>query len=306
MTVVEEPLTIDLAGRSLVGILHRPTVLRVDTGVIVVVGGPQYRVGSHRQFTLLARALCDLGIPVLRFDYTGMGDSDGEFAGFESVAVDIRAAVDVLHARCPGLREVHLWGLCDGASAALMYAPSDRRVTGLILVNPWVRTTQGQAQAYLENYYGHRLRSARVWKRFAKDPAALFHALVSLLKNLVESRGGTGTSGAASQETEGFLARMLRAAEMFKGRTLILLSGMDIVATEFELLVSRSPKWQRAFARPNVHTERLPPANHTFSRREWHDWVVAQTFRFTSGQGAGPTHANCDSVGGLKPPWMRD
>jgi hypothetical protein len=38
-------------------------------GVLVIVGGPQYRAGSHRQFTLLARSLAAGGTPVMRFDY---------------------------------------------------------------------------------------------------------------------------------------------------------------------------------------------------------------------------------------------
>ena len=48
-----------------------------------MVGGPQYRVGSHRQFTLMARAFAAAGYPVLRFDYRGIGDSEGESRGFE-------------------------------------------------------------------------------------------------------------------------------------------------------------------------------------------------------------------------------
>jgi len=51
-----------------------------DTGVLIVVGGPQYRVGSHRQFVMLARFLADHGVPCMRFDYRGMGDVSGECA----------------------------------------------------------------------------------------------------------------------------------------------------------------------------------------------------------------------------------
>jgi alpha/beta superfamily hydrolase len=51
-------------------------------GVLIVVGGPQYRVGSHRQFALLARHLAEHGVPVMRFDYRGMGDSVGDIRTF--------------------------------------------------------------------------------------------------------------------------------------------------------------------------------------------------------------------------------
>src|SRR5262249_52771049 len=102
-------------GDSLVAIYHQATGAP-RRGVVIVVGGPQYRVGSHRQFVLLARALAESGIPVLRFDYRGMGDSEGEFTGFEAIDLDIAAAIDAFVARCPSLREIVLWGLCDAAS----------------------------------------------------------------------------------------------------------------------------------------------------------------------------------------------
>jgi hypothetical protein len=54
MTVSEEPLLFRCENARLVGILHRPAEQRTR-GVLLVVGGPQYRVGSHRQFVLLAR-----------------------------------------------------------------------------------------------------------------------------------------------------------------------------------------------------------------------------------------------------------
>ena len=55
MNVSETALTFPCQQQSLVGILHNPE--QVSTvGVVIVVGGPQYRVGSHRQFTQLARA----------------------------------------------------------------------------------------------------------------------------------------------------------------------------------------------------------------------------------------------------------
>ena len=131
----------------LYGILHlpKPTLPAPARGVLVVVGGPQYRAGSHRQFTLLARDLAAHGIPVMRFDYRGMGDSEGALRDFSAVGEDLRAAVDHFMASVPGMAEVALWGLCDGATAAGIYAAADRRVTGVALLNPWVRTDSGIA-----------------------------------------------------------------------------------------------------------------------------------------------------------------
>ena len=67
----EEALVFGCGGEALVGVLARPDA-PAARGVLIVVGGPQYRAGSHRQFTHLARELARNGIASLRFDYRGM------------------------------------------------------------------------------------------------------------------------------------------------------------------------------------------------------------------------------------------
>ena len=56
MSAPERGIVFGCAGEELVGVVH-PVASPVARGVLVVVGGPQYRVGSHRQFVLLARRL---------------------------------------------------------------------------------------------------------------------------------------------------------------------------------------------------------------------------------------------------------
>src|SRR4030095_1965420 len=137
MSLDERALTFHCEGDPLVGVLSGAT-LTAARGVLIVVGGPQYRSGSHRQFTLLARHLAEQGVPSLRFDYRGMGDSGGAPRTFENVRSDIRCAVNAMCDVLPGMKDVVIWGLCDAASAALLYAHQDARVSGVVLLNPWV------------------------------------------------------------------------------------------------------------------------------------------------------------------------
>lgn len=134
-------------------------------GVLVIVGGPQYRAGSHRQFTLLARSLAVQGIPVMRFDARGMGDGEGGQRTFEDLADDVRAATDCFMRAVPGLRDVVLWGLCDGAAAAVLHGGSDERIGGLVLLNPWARDEAGLAKAMLKHYYLRRLADPALWRK---------------------------------------------------------------------------------------------------------------------------------------------
>lgn len=189
----EEALVFEVEGTPLVGVLHRPAA-PCRRGVLLVVGGPQYRVGSHRQFILLARALALSGTPVLRFDYRGMGDSGGAERGFERVEADIRAAMDTFAATIPEMQEVVLWGLCDAAAACSFYAHKDRRVAGLVILNPWVRTDQGIARAYLTRYYAARLFDADLWRKLFSGRLDIKAAVGSFVNMVLSAVGVTGTS----------------------------------------------------------------------------------------------------------------
>ena len=113
MSARDEAVTFSVGGDRLMGVLSHPAQgAQTGVGVDVVVGGPQYRVGSHRQFALLARHLAGQGHAVLRSDARGMGDSEGEPPGFEASGPDIAAAMSALQDLCPTVRRVVLWGLC--------------------------------------------------------------------------------------------------------------------------------------------------------------------------------------------------
>jgi pimeloyl-ACP methyl ester carboxylesterase len=178
------------------------------------------------------------------------------------------------------VREVCLWGLCDGASAALMYVRQDSRVSHLVLVNPWVRTSAGEAQAYLEGYYRRKFRSPGFWRRMAKDPSAVLKAAGDFLSNLRLARQAPEVDVEVNEDDEHFLGQMLAGAHTFRGPILLLLSGRDLVATEFELLLERSDEWRDALSPPRVVTRKLPEATHTFSRHAWRDWAAAATADF--------------------------
>ncbi len=277
----ETALVFACEGAELPGILH-PGAPGANLGVLVVVGGPQYRVGSHRQFVLLARDLAAAGIPVLRFDYRGMGDAGSEFAGFENIDADIAAAIDVFCAQLPELREIVIWGLCDAASAALFYAWRDPRIAGLALLNPWLRTEAGQARAYLRHYYLARLANPELWRKIGRGEFQFAAALRSLLALFKQSRrvdqGDAAVHPpATASETASLPERMVESWRRFTGPMLLILSGDDLTAAEFRDTTKISRHWRRLLARPRVTIRELPEANHTFSRREWRDQVAAWT-----------------------------
>lgn len=262
MRFIEETALISCAGEILIGILAKPD-LPAQSGVVVIVGGPQYRVGSHRQFVLLSRALAHAGYAVLRFDYRGMGDSSGVQRDFESASDDIGAAIAHLQQGVPAVKEVALWGLCDGASAALLYCyeTHDPRVTGLCLLNPWVRSVASLAKTQVKHYYAQRLRQKEFWVKLLSGKVAL-SALGSFVRQVRQSAGASKQLAAASQP---FQQRMALAWHGFSGRMLLILSGNDYTAKEFVEYAQSDAMWRNYMGHAKLQRQDIAGVDHTFS-----------------------------------------
>ncbi len=287
----ETPVVFSGQGQSLIGVIHTCATAEPNRlGVLVVVGGPQYRVGSHRQFVLLARHLAGQGIPTMRFDARGMGDSSGEPRDFLTLHDDISAAVDCFLATCPALAGVVLWGLCDAASAALFYAHQDTRVKGVVLLNPWLFTPHGAAKTCLKHYYGRRLLSKDFWRKvwaLQFDLAGSARTLVALFRQAGQGGKGLLVAGQANQ-TDASLplpVRMRECLKQFSGPVLLLLSGRDLTADEFKEAVKADLQWQALLAEPRVTRHDLADADHTFATAAWREQVAEWTLRWVKKQG---------------------
>ena len=125
------------AGETLVG-----TIDEADgaTGLLIVSGGNEIRVGAHRGMALLAHRIAAAGFPVLRFDRRGIGDSTGSNAGFEGSGPDIAAAAAAFRAEQPHLTRVVGFGNCDAASALVLFGAA-AGIDGYVLANPWAAET---------------------------------------------------------------------------------------------------------------------------------------------------------------------
>ncbi len=275
--VRDEALAFSCEGETLVGVLTRPAGDRAcRTGVLIVVGGPQYRAGSHRHFVEVARELAQAGWPVLRFDVRGMGDSSGALAAFEQQTPDIGAAVAAFQAAVPGLQRIVLWGLCDGASASLLYLDErpDPRIAGLVLLNPWVRAADTYAATQVKGYYARRLLDPASWRELLRGRIGLGSLLdfARTVGRVIASRLRPAAP------VLGFQGRMARAWGRFAGPTLLVLSENDLTAREFVERLQGDAPLAAAAGRPSVQTLHLAGADHTLSSaaaREAHRQALA-------------------------------
>ncbi len=285
----EDPVVFPCEGEDLVGVLHRAESTARRGVVIVVAGGPQYRAGAHRQFVSLARTLVTAGYPVLRFDLRGMGDSSGAHRGFQHSNPDIRAAIDALLAREPQLKEVVLFGECESASGILFYAFQDPRVKGVALINPWVRTQESHARVIVKHYYSQRLLSREFWRKVFSGKFRVWESLGELARVLRAYWAGLQANAVPQQVASTYedladLPLPIKTAvglRSFDGQVLILMSGRDYIAREFDEVVKESKTWDGLLANPRIKRLDLAEADHTFSRDVWRsqaadsvrDWI---------------------------------
>ena len=280
-TPQERFVVFECEGESCIGVVSEPALgtMSADLGVVIIVGGPQYRVGSHRQFVLLARRLADAGIAVLRFDYRGMGDASGVMQTFEPTESDIAGALDAFRGACPGLRKLVLWGLCDAASAALIYwqRTRDPRVAALCLLNPWVRSEATLAKTHVKHYYGRRALEKAFWAKLFRGDVNVKAALQSIGRGIIAN-----PDRRIGAEATTFQDRMVEALTRFAGPVLILLSERDLTAKEFLEYARSSERWQGALRRPNVERQEIGDADHTFASADWRREVESRTLDWLS------------------------
>lgn len=266
----EIPLVFPCAGATLVGVVHKPASPAAIGVVTIIAGGPQYRGGVGRGMVSAARELSDAGVAVMRFDHRGLGDSGGEFLGFEHIAEDIQAAVTAFRNEVPQVKKVVLWGGCDSASGAMIHGWKIPDAISLVLGNPWVTTTQTQS-AVLRKHYLSRLGEKSFWLKLLRFEYNLLeyaraglHKLFARLAGIMAART-TSVTAADPVETDNYVNKMLDGLRRFEGSVLFLMSGQSLLSREFDELVSMDPDWHAVYNRTEFRRIDFPEADQTFS-----------------------------------------
>ncbi len=270
-----EPIVFDCEGEWLVGMVHPAAEPRPLGVLCVVAGGPQYRAGVGRSMLATGRRLAAEGVPVMRFDYRGMGDSSGAFRGFQHVGEDLAAAISAFKRAVPGLEQVVLWGGCDAASAIMIHAYQLDSVVAIALGNPWVSNSETQA-AVMRKHYLSRLREKSFWLKVVRlqyRPGDYLQGALGKIRNRLShasSRASepAGTSGTDQPSPSGnFVARMLSGLQRFDGPMMLVMSGASLFSREFDELLEQRPEWAAAVDAKLARRLDLPEADQTFSNQ---------------------------------------
>jgi uncharacterized protein len=237
---------------QLTAMLHLPKS-EAKSAILMIAGGTDYRIGSHRSYVRLAMAFAAAGHAVMRLDVAGMGDSSGTYAGFERQGGDIASAIATLRQRLLPNTKIILWGQCDGASASLIGLGDSYQADGAILCNPWVRNAQTSAEQIVRHHYRHRLTSRQSWQRLLSGQTNIWRSVKNLLAALVTL---SRKSGAPS----GYFEQIITCLKSGRCPCLVVIGGDDMGGQEFRLFMEK-----HQINGPKISLKLIDGGNHSFS-----------------------------------------
>ncbi|MFA6115702.1 MAG: hydrolase 1, exosortase A system-associated [Sphingomonas sp.] len=249
-------ITFPCAGDRLAGTLDEGGN---STGLLIVSGGNEIRIGAHRGMALLAARLAASGTPVLRYDRRGIGDSTGQNHGFLNSASDIAAAAATFVAET-GVRRLIAFGNCDAATAlALFHGVAG--VDALVLANPWVIEDKDDlpAAAAIRARYAEKLRNPKEVLRLLRGGVNISKVFGGLRK----------ISAAAPPAPDGLATRLFDALAASTIPVTILLARRDNTAIAFR------KHWEAA---PLAHVtlREYDTDSHSFATQADKQWLFEQ------------------------------
>jgi pimeloyl-ACP methyl ester carboxylesterase len=292
-------------GKMLFGTLHVPAAHdpRVPA-VLLLSPGVKMRVGPGRLYVPLTDALVARGHMVLRFDFYGLGDSEGELQ--ETMLADVYNNIEVgryvddtlcalqwLREKCAAKRFI-LGGLCGGAITAILAAQRDASVEGLLSIGMTVTLASNAATPgkFLTNTeiegrrraYFQKLLQPKSWLRlltFRSDYDVIWQSLKRMfVKEKPRAVADLSTApGTVPTEQRGnanplfplaFLAFLQRG-----GKALMLFSEKDRLYGEYEEKFALPFAAKLAPYLPQIEKHVIPNANHVVSLAEWRTTMLA-------------------------------
>ena len=191
--------------KSLVGILTEPTSGTSSNNfpaIIILNAGLLHRIGPNRLHVAIARKMAAAGFFVLRFDFSGIGDSSvrGDNLPFKKSSIcETQEAMYYLNSS-RGIGKFILVGVCSGANVAFKTACGDQRVVGVVGINGSYFDTEEiegldqHIKSSIQNrYYRKNLFNYRSWWRVITGKSNLFsimNLIISKAKGLLSRNEG--------------------------------------------------------------------------------------------------------------------
>lgn len=278
-------------GLKLFGILETPEkTVANDLAFLLLSPGVKMRVGPQCMYREIADEALRFGLPVLRFDCYGLGDSEGllpetlmrdvynhiEVGRFVDDTIDAMNWMEREH----GIRRFILSGLCGGAITGLLAGERDQRVAGLlgigltaVLASRVADASRYMTEGQLEDareMYTRRLLSPQAWFRlltFRVDYRLIGRLIAQRLRRSSRRPAAAAPVPADDNANPRFPSAFFSMLET-KRPMLLVFGGSDRLQWEFEeKFVARHRERLSALPAYDVHI--VPQSNHVLSAIEW-------------------------------------
>lgn len=255
---------------SLHGILTEPEATGRVPGAPAVLTwnvGLHHRIGPHRFYVDLSRRLAAAGFTTLRFDASGLGDSearrDDARPDGERHAADVRAAMDILRKQRGFERFVPI-GFCSSVDAAHAISVTDDDIAGVVHVEGYAFRTRG---FYM--HYPKRFLNRDRWERLLRNRYPHWFGHDALLPDPSLARERVFIR---EYPTRAQLAQDVRAILKRGTRMLFVYVGGD---TDYAY---REQLFEMIGGKPNGNIEVIfhPTADHTFFLRQDRNIAIGQ------------------------------
>lgn len=281
------------ATRSLSGVLTEPSGDRAGRpAVLLLNAGLLHRVGPNRLYVTLARRLAAVGFPVLRFDFSGLGESESrrdELTIEQSTLAEGREAMDFLVSSGIADRFVPM-GLCAGAENAHRIAVQDARVSGAVMIDGYAYRTPG----FYLRHLGRRVTSGRTWRNFLTGQSGWRRTFRSVLPGSDDAPASNGAAAGGlnflrvfppkavcKAELEGLLARPADLFLLYTG------GGME---DYYNYPTQFGDSFPSLRDHPRIRVQFIASADHTFTLRSDQEQLVSSIVDWAEGgltRGAG-------------------
>ena len=270
--------------KSLVGVVTDPARVTRNSRAAVLLLNPGivHRVGPGRIYVKIARALAAMGFVVLRFDFSGIGDSAVRHDNlrFEKSAVrETQEAMKFLKSS-KGIEHFILLGGCSGALISFETACCDEQVLGAVLINyPAIEDEDEDANTDLKQrraahyYWNFALFNLKSWRKLFTGRAN-YRQLTQVLRLQVKRRFASRSTMPAKETS---FAANLRALARRNVRLTFLCSQGDPLLDE--LREAGGDELQRSCVLGKVTLDVIPRSDHTFSSLDDHDRLLAVILR---------------------------
>jgi pimeloyl-ACP methyl ester carboxylesterase len=168
----EYPVFVRADGERLAGVICAPAGELEDLGVVLLTGANYTRTHRNRMWVRAARELAERGIPSIRFDYHGVGDSTGQVIIELEVALDAdaNAAADLLKA-ATGISRLAFASTCFGGRTAMAVgAHRDDVVSVTAFPLPILVPAAAPTKAPLRRRLRQRIKGSELGAKLLRNP----------------------------------------------------------------------------------------------------------------------------------------